>query len=190
MELRSPVMESTDSRTARGTVLLSGKFDTGWWLRMAPNSVVLNEEKTTSIDGQAVWFGEPRSRWRTVLWVMFTLGICLHFTLAYNLELDFLDLKAYMLGVEKTPYQYRILMMYVFQLLATKHIVVSLAQHTQHMHVPAEWQKPQKLVQIGVAMVSLFGAVLATAGTLTKLTGDRIFSRWMSLLLIYMTYAN
>ena len=157
---------------------------------MARNSVVIPEEKTTSIDRATVWFGEPRSRWRTVIWVMFTLGICLHFTLAYNLELDFLDLKAYMQGAEKTPYQYRILMMYVFQLLATKHVVITLAQHTQQMHVPAEWQKPQKLVQIGVAMVSLFGAVLATAGTLTKLTGDRIFSRWMSLLLIYMTYAN
>src|SRR5258708_6745182 len=157
---------------------------------MARNSIVIHEETTTSIDGATVWFGEPRSRWRTVIWVMFTLGICLHFTLAYNLELDFLDLKAFMLGAEKTPYQYRILMMYVFQLLATKHVVITLAQHTQHMHVPAEWQKPQKLVQIGVAMVSLFGAVLATAGTLTKLTGDRIFSRWMSLLLIYMTYAN
>jgi hypothetical protein len=121
---------------------------------------------------------------------MFTLGICIHFTLAYNLELDFLDLKAYLQGLEKTPYQYRILMMYVFRLFATKPIVIALAQHTQQMHVPAEWQKPQKLVQIGVAMVSLFGAVLATAGTLTKLTGDRIFSRWMSLLLIYMAYAN
>jgi hypothetical protein len=121
---------------------------------------------------------------------MFTLGICVHFALAYNLELDFLDLKAYMLGAEKTPYQYRILMMYVFQLLATKHAVITLAQHTQHMHVPEEWQKPQKLVQIGVSMVTLFGAVLATAGTLTKLTGNKIFSRCMSLVLIYMTYAN
>jgi hypothetical protein len=49
---------------------------------------------------------------------------------------------------------------------------------------------PQQLVQIGVAIVSLFGAVLATAGTLSKLTGDRIFSRWMSLLMIYMAYFN
>ena len=152
--------------------------------------VAAGEQETTSTGRSQVWFGEPKSRWRTIGWVIFTLGICVHFALAYNLELDFLDLKAYMLGAEKTPYQYRILMMYVFQLLATKHAVIALAQHTQHMHVPEEWQKPQKLVQIGVSMVTLFGAVLATAGTLTKLTGDRIFSRWMSLLLIYMTYAN
>ena len=157
---------------------------------MAGNAVAAEEQETTSTGRGPVWFGEPKSRWRTVAWVLFTLGICVHFTLAYNLEMDFLDLKAYRLGAEKTPYQYRILMMYVFQLLATKHVVITLAQHTQQMHVPAEWQKPQKLVQIGVAMVSLFGAVLATAGTLTRLTGDRIFSRWMSLLLIYMTYAN
>src|SRR5205823_7305440 len=137
-----------------------------------------------------VWFGEPKSRWRTTAWVLFTLIICVHFALTYSLEMDFLDLKAYMLGGEKTPYQYRVLMMYVFRLLATKHVVIALAEHTQHMHVPAGWQKPQKLVEIGVAMVSLFGAVLSTVGTLTKLTGDRIFSRWMSLLLIYMAYAD
>ncbi len=157
---------------------------------MGGDMVAAGEGETTSISRASVWFGEPKSRWRTIAWVMFTLGICVHFALAYNLELDFLDLNAYMLGVERTPYQYRILMMYVFRLLATKHAVIVLAQHTQQMHVPQEWQKPQKLVQIGVSLVSLFGAVLATAGTLTKLTGDRIFSRWMSLLLIYMTYAN
>ena len=157
---------------------------------MAGNAVAAEEQETTSTGRGPVWFGEPKSRWRTVAWVLFTLGICVHFTLAYNQELDFLDLKAYRLGAEKTPYQYRILMMYVFRLLATKPAVIALAHHTQNMHVPAEWQKPEKLVQIVVAMVSLFGAVLATAGTLTKLTGDRIFSRWMSLLLIYMAYAN
>jgi hypothetical protein len=157
---------------------------------MGRNVVAAGEQETTSIGTAPVWFGAPKSRWRTVVWVMFTLGICLHFALVYNQGLDFLDLKAYMLGVEKTPYQYRILMMYVFRLLATKHVVIALAQHTQHMHVPAEWQKPQKLVQVGVSMVSLFGSVLATAGTLTKLTGDRIFSRWMSLLLIYMAYTD
>jgi hypothetical protein len=157
---------------------------------MAGNAVAAGEQETTSTGRGPVWFGEPKSRWRTVAWVLFTLGICVHFTLAYNQELDFLDLKAYRLGAEKTPYQYRILMMYVFRLLATKPVVIALARHTEHMHVPDEWQKPEKLVQIGVAMVSLFGAVLATAGTLAKLTGDRIFSRWMSLLLIYMAYAN
>src|ERR1700692_864469 len=83
-----------------------------------------------------VWFGEPKSRWRTIAWVLFTLGICVHFTLAYNQGLDFLDLKAYRLGAEKTPYQYRILMMYVFRLLATKPVVIALAQHTKNMHVP------------------------------------------------------
>jgi hypothetical protein len=157
---------------------------------MAGNAVAASEQETTSTGRAAVWFGAPKSRCRTIVWVIFTLGICVHFALTYNLEPDFLDLKTYMLGGEKTPYQYRVLMMYVYRLLATKHLVIALAQHTHHMHVPAEWQKPEKLVQIGVSMVSMFGAVLATAGTLTKLTGDRIFSRWMSLLLIYMAYAN
>jgi len=153
-------------------------------------SVVAGGGEKAAVADRKVWFGEPRSGWRTAAWVVFTLGICLHFALAYNLEMDFLDLGAYMRGVEKTPYQYRILMMYVFRLLSTQHMFVALAHRAQQMHVPVQWQQPQKLVQIGVAMVSLFGAVLATAGTLTRLTGDRIFSRWISLLVIYMAYFN
>ncbi len=144
----------------------------------------------TKASGGRVWFGEPKSRWRTAVWVLFTLGICVHFALAYNLEIDYLDLRAYTQGLEKTPYQYRVLMMYVFRLLSTQHIFVALAQHAEHMHVPPWWRMPQQLVQIGVAIVSLFGAVVATAGTLSKLTGDSIFSRWMSLLMIYMAYFN
>lgn len=136
------------------------------------------------------WFSGTPSVWTTAIWVAFTLGICLHFALTYNSIIDFLDLDPYMRGAGHTPYQYRILMMYVFRLFATMHVVIALAQRAKHMHVPVLFQKPQQLVQIGVAIVSLFAAVLATAATLTKLTGDRIFSRWMSLLLIYMAYAD
>jgi hypothetical protein len=159
-------------------------------LGLTENTTAEGGEKTALTGNARVWFGEPQSRWRTFVWVMFTLVICMHFALVYDQELDFLDLNAYMHGFEKTPYQHRVLMMYVFQLLATRHFTVMIAQHVQQMHVPSAWLNPLKLVEIGVAMTSLFGAVLATVGTLTKLTGDRIFSRWMSLLLIYMAYAN
>lgn len=159
-------------------------------MRLAENAIAKGGEKAASTCNARVWFGEPQSRWRTVLWIIFTLGICMHFTLAYNRELDFLDLDAYMRGFEKTPFQHRVLMMYVFRSLATQHVTVVIAQHMRHMHSPPEWLKPPKVVLIGVTLTSLFGAVLATVGTLTKLTGDRIFSRWMSLLLIYMAYAN
>ncbi|WP_183812164.1 hypothetical protein [Tunturibacter empetritectus] len=158
---------------------------------MAGSAVTEGSRAIVTNGGGAVWFGRPDSRWKTAVWVGFTLGICLHFALSYNLIIDFLDLDAYMRGVEKTPYQYRILMMYVFRFFATRHAVIALAQHAQHMrHAPLLFQKPTQLVQIGIAIMSLFGAVLATAATLTRLTGDRIFSRWMSLLLIYMAYAN
>ena len=157
-------------------------------LKMA-GSAVDGYAKTASGRG-ALWFGRPTSRWTTVAWVAFTLAVCLHFSLTYNTESDFLNLDAYMRGVENTPYQYRILMMWVFRLFATNHVVLGVAQRTHHMHAPVQFQRPQQLVQIGVAMLSLFGAVLATAGTLTRLTGDKVFSRWISLLLIYMAYAD
>jgi hypothetical protein len=144
----------------------------------------------TGKENTAVWFGEPRSRWHTIAWAVFTLAICLHFALTYNAIPDFLNLNAYTHGVERTPYQYRILMMWVFQLLTTKHAVLAAAAHVQRMHVPDNFKTPQQLVQIAVVWVSIFGAVLATVGTLTRLTGDRIFSRWMSLVLIYMAYFN
>jgi hypothetical protein len=145
----------------------------------------------TKIGGMGrVWFGEPRSRWRTAVWVGFTLGICLYFALSYNVQADFLDLPAYTQGLEKTPYQYRALMMYVFRLLIHLPVTMALARHAEHMHVPDQFKKPEQLAQILVVMVSLFVAVLATAGTLKKLTGDRIFSRWMSLLLVYVAYFN
>jgi hypothetical protein len=140
--------------------------------------------------GKTVWFDKPGSRWGTLSWVIFTLGICLHFALTYGAVPDFLDLNAYMNGLEKTPYQCRVLMMWVFQLVATKHALVSAAVHVQRMHVPDIFKTPQQLVQIVVTFASMFGAVLATAGTLTRLTGDWIFSRWMSLTLIYMAYFN
>lgn len=135
-----------------------------------------------------IWFAMPESRWGTAAWVAFTLGMCLYFALAYSSIMDFLDLNTYMQGLEKTPYQYRVLMMWVFQLFATQHITLSVANHVQHMHVPPQFGSPQQLVQLVVALVCMFGAVLATAATLTRLTGDRIFSRWMSLLVIYMAY--
>jgi hypothetical protein len=142
-------------------------------------------------DGRTIArFQQPDSRWRIAAWVIGTLGICLYFALTYSSILDFLDLKAYMQGLEKTPYQYRILMMWVFQLLATQRVTLTLAQHVQHLHVPPQFATPQQLVQLLVVLASMFGAVLATAGTLTRLTGDRIFSRWMSLLVIYMAYFN
>jgi hypothetical protein len=175
-----------------GKVPSSGaEFGLEGQLRSAENVIAEGGEKTNSKGKPLIWFGNPPSRWQTVLWIMFTLGICMHFTLAYNAEPDFLDLNLYVKGMEKTPYQHRVLMMYVFRSLVTQHITLAILQHMRQMpHVPPAWLKPPKLVEICVVMTSIFGAVLATVGTLTKLTGDKIFSRWMSLLLIYMAYAN
>jgi hypothetical protein len=155
------------------------------------------QEQTNTVDtdfGVAVrqesrvWFGQPASRWTTTVWVILVLGMCLHFALTYSNIIDYLDLKAYMVGAEKTPYQYRILMMWVFQLLAPSHFVLATERHIEHMHIPPLFKSPQQLVQLGVAMVCMVAAVLATTGTLVRLTGDRVYSRWISLLIVYMAY--
>jgi hypothetical protein len=155
---------------------------------MVENIVARTHGRSTEDNQNAIWFVQSESPWRTAAWVVFTLGMCLYFALAYSSIMDYLDLNLYMQGLEKIPYQHRVLMMWVFQLLATQHVTLSIAQHAQHMHVPPGFGMPQQLVQLVVAMLCLFVAVLATAGTLTRLTGDRIFSRWMSLLVIYMAY--
>ncbi len=157
---------------------------------MAETAVSQAAGETKAGGGGRVWFGEPKSRWKTVTWVVFTLMVCLYFALSYNVQMDFLDLGAYTQGLEKTPYQYRALTMYVFHFLINLPVTMALARHAEHMHVPDQFKRPEQLAQILVAMVSLFVAVLATAGTLKKLTGDRIFSRWMSMLLIFVSYFN
>src|SRR5580693_4219770 len=124
----------------------------------------------TRTSGGGAWFGEPKSRWKTVTWVVFTLVVCLYFALSYNVQTNFLDLGAYTQGLEKTPYQYRALMMYVFHFLIKLPVTMALARHAEHMHVPDQFKRPEQLAQILTVMVSLFAAVLATAGTLKKLT--------------------
>lgn len=125
------------------------------------------------------------STWHTAGWLLFTLLLCVHFTLSYNVVIDYLNLDTYTQGLAPTPYQYRVLPMFVFRLFTHIPLITALAKHA-----PIQFRDPHQIVQIGIALFSILGAVFATYGTLTRLTGDRNFSRWFSLLIVYMAYFN
>lgn len=126
----------------------------------------------------------PLSHSKTAGWLFFTFLACVYFSLAYNASPDYLNLDAYTRGVAPTPYQYRMLPMFLFRALVNRPWIIHIASRA-----PAELRDPHQVVQLGLTLVSMVGAVLATYGTLKQLTGRDIwFSRWSSLLVVYMAY--
>ena len=131
-------------------------------------------------------FTQARSSlWGTIGWLVFLFLVSLHFTFSYNAIPDYLDLNSYTRGLSPAPYQYRMLLVFVFRLLVERPFILRLAHHA-----PSQFHDPHQIVQLGLTLVSMIGTVLATCGTLRRLTGDRVFARWFSLLAIYMAYFN
>ena len=130
------------------------------------------------------FFAKP-SPGATLGWVVFAVFLCLHFCLTYLSNPPFLHMKRYVLGQEITPYQYRVLPMYVYRTFVHSHAVEVMARH-----VPAPLNNPYAVILFGIAFLSMVGAVLATSATISRLTGDRVLARWMSLLVVYMSYFN
>lgn len=125
------------------------------------------------------------SRWKTAGWLIFTLLLTIHFALSYSAILDYLNLRDYTHGLSPVPYQYRALPMFIFRLLVGTHFIAAATKHA-----PAPLNNPYQLVQFGIAFFALLGTVFATSGTITRLTGNCTFSRWFSLLIVYMAYFN
>lgn len=124
------------------------------------------------------------SRSNTIIWLFFVFFACLYFSYSYNAKRDFLDLAEYTRGLSLTPYQYRALPMFLFRALVDRPVVVHIAAR-----MPPQLRSPYQIVQLGLSLFSLIGCVLATYGTLNRLTGfDRRFTRWASLLVLYMAY--
>lgn len=146
------------------------------------NDPVLNRSQTSTSTSPRI---STTSSWHTAGWLFFTLLLCIHFTLSYSAILDYLNLDVYTRGLSPTPYQYRALPMYLFRLFLGSPFIAALARHA-----PAQLHEPHQMVQAGMALFSILAAVFATCGTLTRLTGDRTFSRWFSLLIVYMAYFN
>ena len=152
---------------------------------MAVSSVnEVNTSKTPVTESS--WFPQAQSsQWNTVGWLVFVFLMCLHFTFSYNAIPDYLDLNSYTRGLSPLPYQYRMLPVFVFRLLVDRPFILRLAHHA-----PRHFDSPHQIVQLGLALVSMVGTVLATCGTLRRLTGDWVFARWFSLLTVYMAYFN
>ena len=117
-------------------------------------------------------------------WWLLLLLICTHFCLVYvQNDHSFLNLDQYMLGQAKLPYQYRWLMVWVLRLGLRVPRLAGIAAH-----LPQPLRDPRMLVLFAASWISLAGSVLLTWRSLTLLTQDEEYSRWASLLVVYMAY--
>jgi hypothetical protein len=124
------------------------------------------------------------SRTNTIAWLFFVFLASLYVALSYNAIPDYLNMADYTSGLSPTPYQYRALPMFLFRALVDRPLVIRIAAKA-----PVEFRTPYQIVQLGISFLALAGCVLASYGSLKRLTGfDRQFSRWASLLILYMAY--
>jgi hypothetical protein len=86
-------------------------------------------------------------------------------------------------GASPLPYQYRALMAWVLREGLT---IPRLTAISARLPVPI--RDPRLFVLFVTSWLSLFGSVLFTWRSLSLLTGDEHYSRWASLLVIYMAY--
>ncbi|QHN04149.1 hypothetical protein FTO74_12805 [Granulicella sp. WH15] len=148
-----------------------------------PNGSALEEQRDAA--RSAHWFRDAGSTRQLIVWRIVLVLICTHFALDYDAHRDYLNLSTYMQGLAKTPFQYRVLPMYILRIFANLPATARIATH-----LPPLLHDPRQLVQTGIVLFSMLGAVLATFHTLVLLTADREFSRWFSLLVVYMAYFN
>jgi hypothetical protein len=119
-----------------------------------------------------------------VTWWVLLLAICTHFCLAYVQNCQpFLDLNKYIQGSARLPYQYRVLMAWVLREGLRVPYISSISGR-----LPPPIRDPRFLIIFATSWVSLFGSVMLTRGSLSCLTGDSNYSRWASLLVVYMAY--
>lgn len=127
-----------------------------------------------------------RRSWVERGWWFFTALVCAHFSLTYNVHANsFIDLPSYTQGMAELPYQPRVLMAWVFRLFVYRPQLAHIGKH-----LPANYASPFQIVMLAVSWLAIFGAVLATRGSLRRLTGDASFSKWASLLVVFMAYFN
>jgi hypothetical protein len=117
-------------------------------------------------------------------WWFLLLAVCTHFCLVYIQDSQpFLNLDQYMHGTAKLPYQGRVLMAWV---LRGGVRIPHLAAFSAHLPLPL--RDPRILILFVTSWVSIVGSVLFTRRSLFCLTKNEPYSRWASLLVVYMAY--
>lgn len=133
------------------------------------------------------WSDNKETRKQRWIRLFITFLLCCHFTLSYSAEIPYLHLQEYTVGASPFPYQYRVLPMFFLRLLVPLRIIGRIAAH---FPVGNATNVRHLLVLAILVLICIFIAVLTTAASLEYLTGDPIFSKWMSLIVIYMSYFN
>ena len=110
---------------------------------------------------------------------LFLMLLCSYFALSYASLPMFLNMKLYTEGLERTPFQCRVLPMFAFRMLVGSPFLADM-----QAHLPTIYNDPYRLVLTMIAFVCLVVAVAATSVTIRGLTGDPIFAFWSSFLII------
>jgi hypothetical protein len=130
------------------------------------------------------------SRSAQIGWWIFVLLACAQFTIRYVWRnAPYLDLAAYANGTAMMPFQGRVLMAWVLKATAANPHWSGALTHLG-AHLPDALQSPYAVAILIVNFVAMVVCVLAGRSTLQLLTGDRTFSAWASLLILYMAYFN
>ena len=126
-------------------------------------------------------------RWRA--WNHYLLlALAAHFSLVYTLNTrPMLYLPAFESGKEHTPFQYRALTAWIYAAAAR---LLPIGPRLG-AHLPPRMGQTSDFVTFGLSFVSLLVAVSAVRFSLERLTtGDQVWSRWGSLLVIVMAYPH
>ena len=115
---------------------------------------------------------------------------CAQFTIRYVWRnLPYLDLPAYANGTGMMPFQGRVLMSWVLKATAGNPHWSGVLTH-MGAHLPEDLRSPYAVALLIINFIAMIVCTLASRWTLLHLTGDKTFSAWGSLLVLYMAYFN
>jgi hypothetical protein len=139
---------------------------------------------------QAADQSSSRSRSVEIGWWIFVLLACAQFTVRYVWRnIPYLDLPAYAHGSGMMPFQGRVLMAWVLKYTAASPRWSGVLTH-MGAHLPEDLRSPYSVALLIVTFFAMVLCIVAGRRTLHLLTGDRTFSAWASLLVLYMAYFN
>ena len=146
-------------------------------------SLRLVERRRELRTGTNSWASRIRAE---ALWTIALLFICAHFAIFYATDHKHsFSLSTYATGLDGNPFQYRALTGWVIHYVARFEFLGRFAGHLP----TASWTPSiYDVIFLLLSLVMLVGATVATRLSLVTLTNNRGFSRWASLLTIYMAY--